>query len=818
MESFLSLPRFAKTGLAVLLAVALLGWGIVAYSSKSQHEDAKSLQQALAALDGKTQAEQSVKVELEDIQARLAAADTDLLATVQDKATLEDQVTQLETDLGEREATVTDLEERLASLRSDDNASSETTKALGLVGAQGADVDVATLRERLTKARTALSARSATLGQRDRELEQIKVELDTANADIGDLQSDLVEQGVLHERLSKTMTALSGRTATLAQRDRELEQARTELDAANSNIEGLESDLAEQGVLQKRLRTAMTTLSGRTATLAQRDRQLEQARAELDTAKSNVEGLESNLVEQGVLQKRLRTAMTTLSGRTATLAQRDRELQGLKAEYEEASSKIATLEASIAKEGVLRQRLSATMTKLSGQRAMLGQRDRAFAGLKEEHETLLSKVANFEADMAEREATDQTLSSIQLRVDRAERALENGTEALKVNQQKLADGETSLAKLETETETIEQTIQEKEELVARREQDLASLEDKISSEEGTLANLASALEEQKSEIEDSKKQFAELKVAEAETEESIQGLTAELEQQETALTDQEDAISDADARLIKLKDEVTVTEGRIAEAEKILGQKINELDDRQQDVKAVEATLSALKEDRAATATETANLQNAISDQEAVLKDLEIAKGDLEKTNIELGYQKEVLEERQEQIQIAEDRLKELQQAVQDGTEGVQTVAQIPLAAVNSDNLAVLPVDPIYEPFPVQTPMGVRLTQVHFDMGSAELTPGGLRKAKETAAWIKEQDVDKIRLVGFTDSIGTKANNRALAKRRAQALLRVFEEQGLDPNRIEIVAKGEDGTREVTEDHTAEPLNRCVGVFIGADG
>jgi outer membrane protein OmpA-like peptidoglycan-associated protein len=98
------------------------------------------------------------------------------------------------------------------------------------------------------------------------------------------------------------------------------------------------------------------------------------------------------------------------------------------------------------------------------------------------------------------------------------------------------------------------------------------------------------------------------------------------------------------------------------------------------------------------------------------------------------------------------------------------------------------------------------------------LTPGALRKAEEAAAWIKSQDVEKIRLVGFTDTIGTKANNRSLAKRRATSLLRVFEAQGVDLERIEIIANGEVGAREVTADHTAEPLNRCVGVFIGAGG
>ncbi|MGI9451528.1 MAG: OmpA family protein [Geminicoccaceae bacterium] len=765
MESFLSLPRSAKTGLAVLLAVALLGWGIVAYSSKSQHEDAGSLQQALATIDTKNQTEQAVKTELEDLNTRLAAAETDLSTTMKDKMALEDQVGQLETDLGVREAAVADLEERLASIKTESGASGTTTQAqaLGLIGGQGADVDAATLRDRLTKARTSLSARSATLAQRDRQLAQTKVDLDAAKADIETIQSDLVEQGVLRERLSATMTKLSGRTATLDQRDRELEKTKADLDTADATIETLQSDL----------------------------------------------------VEQGVLRERLSATMTKLSGRTATLAQRDRELERLKADYDTATARIAELEADLVEQGSLRERLNATMTKLSGRSAMLDQRDRALAAINEEHEALLAKLANFEADRTKREETDQTISSLKLRVDRAEQALAKGTEALAVNQQEIADSEASVAELKAETETITQAISEKEQLIAERGQELAALDGKISAEEETLANLASAVGEREGEIEDAKGRLADLKVAEAETEGSISSLTAELGQQEADLSNREDAVVYADARLTKLRDEVAMAEERIAEVERLLGQKLDELDDRQLEVKAVEATLLTLKQDRAATAAETVNLQNTVSDQEAVLRDLEMAKDDLEKTKVELGYQRKLLSERQEQIQMAEDRLTQLQKVARKGS---QTLPRVPIAAISSDNLAVLPVDPTYQPFPVQTPMGIRLTEVHFDMGSADLTPGGLRKATEAAAWIKEQDVQQVRLLGFTDSIGTRANNRSLAKRRAESLLNLFEEQGVDPSKIEIIARGEVGAREVTEDQTAEPLNRCVGVFIGAEG
>ena len=767
MESFLSLPRSAKAGLAVLLAVALLGWGIVAYSSKRQHEDAKSLQQALATIDGKNEAEQTIAGELEDARTRLAATETDLSSTIEARNELEGKISQLEADLDEREQAISDLSNQIAAIDVEGGEALASGQQLGLLGNQQAGVvDVATLRERLTTARTTLSARSATLAQRDRELEQAKADFEEAEAKIASLEEGLVEQGVLRERLQNTMTTLSGRTATLAQRDRELEQAKADIEAAETQIASLEE----------------------------------------------------GLIEQGVLRERLQTTMTTLSGRTATLAQRDRELERAKADYEAANATIASLEADLLEQGVLRERLSKTMTKLSGQSAMLAQRDRDLAKLSEDHETLKSQLAAFETDASARAEAERSLESVQLRVDRTEQALKEATGALDANQQKIRESETRIAALQSDFETVQTAVENKEKEFGEREQALVELGEKIEAEEAKLADLASTFEQRKSEVEEAKQQLADLQMAKSEIEAGISSLTAELEQQEVTLSDKEDAIAYADTRLAKLKDEAAMMEERISGTEAQLTQKTQELNDRQSEIDAVKATLKTLKEERSATTTEAAGLRDSIEDQEAVLKDLEIAKGDLKKTRTELNYQQALLIERQDQIQLAEDRLGQLQQAIQGGVSRNQTVARIPIAAISTDNPAVLPIDPMYEAFPVQTPLGVRLTQVHFDMGSAELTPGGLRKAKDAAEWIKTQDVEKIRLVGFTDSIGTKANNRSLAKRRATSLLRVFEEQGIDPKRIEIIAKGEVGTREVTEDHTAEPLNRCVGVFIGADG
>ncbi len=714
MESFLSLPRSAKAGLAVLLAVALLGWGIVAYSSKRQHEDARSLQQAVATLDSKAEVELALTGELEEISAQLAAAEASLSNTMEDKTGLEAKVGQLETDISERETAIADLEERLASLQADVGALAEGDQALGLVGNQPANVDIATLRERLTKASTALSARSATLQQRDRELERVRTDYEAATTRIQELEADLVEEGVLRERLSKTMTTLSGRTATLAQRDRELEKVQADYEAATARIEGLEAGLVEQDAL--------------------------------------------------------------------------------------------------------RERLTETMTKLSGQSAMLSQRDRSLAALQEEHESLLAKLAVLEAGAAEQAVADQALASLEQRVGRTEQAMKEGASALAVNQQKIAESEARLAELKTELESVEKAVQDKKQTFSESEKELVRLSEQILAGERKLTELQSALEQHESDIEQAKKQLADLEMAQAEIEAGISSLTAEIEQQESSLANKEDAIAYADTRLVSLEEEVTAAEKRISETEAMLEERVGELEARQEERDEVEASLTALKEERTATATEAVAIRKTITNQEAVLKDLEAAKSDLQKTKTELSYQEKLLSERQQQIATADNRLDQLQQAVQGGASENQTFARIPIAAVSTNNLAILPVDPLYEPFPVQTPLGIRLTQVHFDMGSAELTPGGVRKAKEAAAWIKAQDVEKIRLVGFTDTIGTKANNLSLAKRRAASLRRVFEEQGVDPDRIELIAKGEVGAREITEDHTAEPLNRCVGVFIGADG
>ena len=125
-----------------------------------------------------------------------------------------------------------------------------------------------------------------------------------------------------------------------------------------------------------------------------------------------------------------------------------------------------------------------------------------------------------------------------------------------------------------------------------------------------------------------------------------------------------------------------------------------------------------------------------------------------------------------------------------------------------------LDLDPVMTTVPVQTPMGLRVSLVHFDRGSADVSPGGQRKANEVAAWVKTHGAETIQIMGFADTRGPRAANRELSERRARSIAALLESAGISDTRLEIIPHGEDRLPEATRDQVSEPLNRCVGIFI----
>src|SRR5690606_13927657 len=77
------------------------------------------------------------------------------------------------------------------------------------------------------------------------------------------------------------------------------------------------------------------------------------------------------------------------------------------------------------------------------------------------------------------------------------------------------------------------------------------------------------------------------------------------------------------------------------------------------------------------------------------------------------------------------------------------------------------------------------LAEVHFDIGSARLTPGAMARAAAAVVVLGDMPVTRIRVVGFADRTGSAALNQRLAEERAGAVAAFLIANGLSPEVIE---------------------------------
>ncbi len=78
-------------------------------------------------------------------------------------------------------------------------------------------------------------------------------------------------------------------------------------------------------------------------------------------------------------------------------------------------------------------------------------------------------------------------------------------------------------------------------------------------------------------------------------------------------------------------------------------------------------------------------------------------------------------------------------------------------------------------------------TMVNFEFDSAVLDTEAQAILREQANWIRQFPEIRFRVYGHTDLVGSDAYNRALGLRRAQAVVRFLETQGISRSRLEAV-------------------------------
>jgi len=108
--------------------------------------------------------------------------------------------------------------------------------------------------------------------------------------------------------------------------------------------------------------------------------------------------------------------------------------------------------------------------------------------------------------------------------------------------------------------------------------------------------------------------------------------------------------------------------------------------------------------------------------------------------------------------------------------------------------------------------------QVLFDFDKSILTEADLKELPKAVAFVKKYPGAKIRLDGYTDSIGTDAYNMKLSERRATAVMNyLIKEAGVSSSKITAVGHGEADPVADNKTSQGRAKNRRVEISILSD-
>jgi len=121
---------------------------------------------------------------------------------------------------------------------------------------------------------------------------------------------------------------------------------------------------------------------------------------------------------------------------------------------------------------------------------------------------------------------------------------------------------------------------------------------------------------------------------------------------------------------------------------------------------------------------------------------------------------------------------------------------------------------PAPPPPPPAAPPPVRNFLVFFDFDKSSLTPRAMDIVKEAANVAKQGQNTRVTCTGHTDTAGPAAYNMALSLRRASAVKDALVREGVMPEAISVIGRGEEQLLVATADGVREPQNRRVEIVI----
>jgi outer membrane protein OmpA-like peptidoglycan-associated protein/pimeloyl-ACP methyl ester carboxylesterase len=117
-------------------------------------------------------------------------------------------------------------------------------------------------------------------------------------------------------------------------------------------------------------------------------------------------------------------------------------------------------------------------------------------------------------------------------------------------------------------------------------------------------------------------------------------------------------------------------------------------------------------------------------------------------------------------------------------------------------------------PKPTNRVVGLTLGDVLFDTGRAELKMGDDEKLEQLAQFLSGHPSRKIRVEGFSDSVGSTSAGRKVSERRAEAVRSALMARGIDGSRISTAGYGSAFPIASNADPAGRELNRRVEIVI----
>ncbi|CAI8735225.1 OmpA-OmpF porin, OOP family [Pseudomonas sp. IT-P253] len=115
---------------------------------------------------------------------------------------------------------------------------------------------------------------------------------------------------------------------------------------------------------------------------------------------------------------------------------------------------------------------------------------------------------------------------------------------------------------------------------------------------------------------------------------------------------------------------------------------------------------------------------------------------------------------------------------------------------------------------PVQTEVITLDDAVLFAFNKSDLTPAGQSQLDSLMDKLQSADVVSIKVIGYTDNVGSQTYNQALSERRASSVAAYLLNRGLAPDKLTSEGKGESQPVADNETEEGRAKNRRVELRI----